>query len=607
MPSNTKEVSSVLNVVERLRVRMKNESDGFNGVDDLDQIFRNNQMQALIRMHEVIQPDGRTSVHNDSLDLIDQIHKLHVSHPSNDVLGSLSKMLETSPYLLSLLSCHDKVANKEYDEPRLTEIVDDNYDEVKSSEESMKVVRLVKSDEPLGATIATDDISGNIVVARILKGGAADRSGLIHVNDIIVEVNGVSAQGKKPEELIQLLAGFSGPLTFKLIPGEISAQPRAEEMFLRPRFTFLPKSDSLIPCKEAGLAFYPGDILRVVSKDDGSWWQATKICSSNFESSNQSIGRAGLIPSIKLQTRREKLKKQSNCKNTPSPSIKGSNLSLMSNDRKTAWSVIRASFRRKRNSPHPVTGPTPPNKSEGSKFEPPSFPPYEVVSQLLPRQSGINPQPSIYRPIILVGPQGVGRNELKDRLIDSNPTHYGVPVPHTSRGKQMSEVDGRDYHFVTREYMETGIRDNLFLEYGEYKGNLYGTSLSAVRSVIQNHQVCVLTPYPQALSVLRTKELKPFIIFIQPPPLDQMDLNIPGDLASNVRAKLTIDRNRSLPFSKEELADLVRRGDKMKEHYGRLFDAKIINENIDVAFEQLKEMSFFLENDPQWVPAEWLL
>uniref|UniRef100_H2YGE1 MAGUK p55 subfamily member 7 n=1 Tax=Ciona savignyi TaxID=51511 RepID=H2YGE1_CIOSA len=505
--------------------------------------------------------------------------ELHVANPTNDVLSSLSKMIQSSPHVLSLLYCHDKVASKEYDEPQLNDttysdgVYYNDDDDDKTMEETMKVVRLVKSDEPLGATIAGDE-KGNIVVARILKGGAADRSGLIHVNDILVEVNDVAAQGKKPEELIQLLAGLSGPLTFKLIPGEAVVEPRTEELYLRSRYKYHPKSDPLIPCQEAGLDFNPGDVLRVVSKDDASWWQAIKLYNDIFYKVSEK-------PSNHTYTR--------TMGNTQPPST---------------GSVIRASFRRKRNSPRPDKHQLTPVKSQAPKLEPPTFPPYEVVSQFIPHQNGVgNTHSPTYRPIVLVGPQGVGRNELKDRLIDSNPAHYGVPVPHTSRSKQIGEMDGKDYHFVTREYMESGIRDNLFLEYGEYKGNLYGTSLSAVHTVIQNHQVCVLTPYPQALSVLRCKEMKPYIVFIQPPTLDQLDtMGIPGDVAPSVRPKLTIERDRT----QDELSNLVNRGERMEAAYGRLFDARIVNDNVDAAFAQLKEISFFLENDLQWLPSEWM-
>jgi len=48
---------------------------------------------------------------------------------------------------------------------------------------------------------------------------------------------------------------------------------------------------------------------------------------------------------------------------------------------------------------------------------------------------------------------------------------------------------------VPTSYSLRNVRS--FLEYGEYRGNLYGTSLDAVRAVMKSKQVCVLTPYPQ--------------------------------------------------------------------------------------------------------------
>ena len=67
-----------------------------------------------------------------------------------------------------------------------------------SSSPALRVVRLMKNDEPLGATAKIGD-DGSLTVARIIKGGAADRSGLIHINDRIIEVNGVRAKKSNVE------------------------------------------------------------------------------------------------------------------------------------------------------------------------------------------------------------------------------------------------------------------------------------------------------------------------------------------------------------------------------------------------------------------------
>ena len=63
---------------------------------------------------------------------------------------------------------------------------------------ALRVVRLMKNNEPLGATAKIGD-DGSLTVARIIKGGAADRSGLIHINDRIIEVNGIRAKKSNVE------------------------------------------------------------------------------------------------------------------------------------------------------------------------------------------------------------------------------------------------------------------------------------------------------------------------------------------------------------------------------------------------------------------------
>lgn len=47
---------------------------------------------------------------------------------------------------------------------------------------------------------------------------------------------------------------------------------------------------------------------------------------------------------------------------------------------------------------------------------------YEEVGKLYPR-------PGIYRPLVLIGAPGIGRNELKRRLIAIDPEKYSTPIP----------------------------------------------------------------------------------------------------------------------------------------------------------------------------------
>ena len=51
-------------------------------------------------------------------------------------------------------------------------------------------------------------------------------------------------------------------------------------------------------------------------------------------------------------------------------------------------------------------------------------------------------------------------------------------------------MEHREYHFVTsRDAMERDIQNHMFIEAGEYNGNLYGTSVASVKDVAEKVRV----------------------------------------------------------------------------------------------------------------------
>lgn len=129
-----------------------------------------------------------------------------------------------------------------------------------------------------------------------MHGGAADRSGLIHVGDEVIEVNGINVEGKTPADVLTILQNSEGTITFKLVPSDGKLGQRESKVRVKAFFEYVPENDPYIPCKEAGLSFGKGDVLHIVSQDDAYWWQARK--------ETDKTTRAGLIPSRALQERR---------------------------------------------------------------------------------------------------------------------------------------------------------------------------------------------------------------------------------------------------------------------------------------------------------------
>uniref|UniRef100_UPI0037E9874C MAGUK p55 subfamily member 7-like n=1 Tax=Semicossyphus pulcher TaxID=241346 RepID=UPI0037E9874C len=494
--------------------------------------------------------------------------------------------LFSKPHFKSLLFVHDAVAQRDF-EPTLPPVPDDVLD---SDEDTVKIVSLVKTKEPLGATIKRDKCTGAIVVARIMKGGAADKSGLIHEGDELKEVNGVSLEHKKPKEIIPLLACSQGEVKFKIIPASSKDEmsPNKKKLFLRTLFDYDPNEDPTVPCKDAALAFKRGDVLQIVSMEDDTWWQACHL--------GDSSSWAGLIPSKQLHERRVALQrpkalfkprrvKPPVLEDVDYRAITGIHIAGLRRSfrlgRKSSWAREAARSRRWSTGVH-------------STISAPTY--IEVIPY--------NKEPTDrHRLVLLVGPSGVGVSELKRRLLISDPDHYGVTVPHTTREKRRQENEGVDYHFVSIHMFEEDILNHRFIEYGRHRGHYYGTSLDSVHRVMNEGKVCLLDVHPSKIKQVYTAEFKPYVVFVKPPRIEELRL-------TRRRAKFICDEEDKTSmriFSEEDFEDMIDSAEIMESQCGHLFDKVIINGDIAMAFRELKaDLRKVDEEEVQWIPAEWM-
>lgn len=51
-----------------------------------------------------------------------------------------------------------------------------------------------------------------------------------------------------------------------------------------------------------------------------------------------------------------------------------------------------------------------------------------------------------------------------------------------------------------------------------------GTSLEAIRAVVAIGKICVLNLHPQSLKLLRSSDLKPYVVLVAPPSLEKLRL-----------------------------------------------------------------------------------
>ncbi|XP_028328819.1 guanylate kinase-like isoform X1 [Gouania willdenowi] len=180
------------------------------------------------------------------------------------------------------------------------------------------------------------------------------------------------------------------------------------------------------------------------------------------------------------------------------------------------------------------------------------------------------------RPVVLAGPSGSGKSTLVKKLMNEYQNVFGFSVSHTTRKPRPGEEDGKEYHFVSRGEMERSIDRGEFLESAEFSGNLYGTSKKAVRAVQEKNRICILDIDVQGVKSIKRTDLNPIYVFIQPPSLEELEKRLRGrqtDSEESIQKRLSAARGE-LEYSQQK----------------DTFDHKIINDDLDKAYAELKDV-----------------
>ena len=173
---------------------------------------------------------------------------------------------------------------------------------------------------------------------------------------------------------------------------------------------------------------------------------------------------------------------------------------------------------------------------------------------------------------VLSGASGVGKGTvLRSVLLEDENLYFSVSW--TTRAQRKGEVDGKDYHFVTREDFEQEMKGIGFLEHAEFVGNLYGTPRRAVEKKLEAGLDVMLDV--ERIGALNVKRLVPDAVLIQlvPPNLSKL-------------------RQRLLKRGTDALEVIGKRLERAREdmNFYREFDFVIVNDDLSDAIRELQSV-----------------
>lgn len=171
---------------------------------------------------------------------------------------------------------------------------------------------------------------------------------------------------------------------------------------------------------------------------------------------------------------------------------------------------------------------------------------------------------------IVSAPSGAGKTSLVRALINGD-NNLRVSVSHTTRPMRPGEVDGENYHFVSRGEFEAARDAGDFFEWAEVFGNLYGTAKSQVEDLQSQGLDVVLEIDWQGARQVKQALPEGCAIFILPPSLSALRQRLTGRGQDD---EATIERRMAEAHS--EMA-----------HYAEA-DYLVLNDDFDRALNDLK-------------------
>ena len=175
--------------------------------------------------------------------------------------------------------------------------------------------------------------------------------------------------------------------------------------------------------------------------------------------------------------------------------------------------------------------------------------------------------------LVLSSPSGAGKTTIARALLDRE-ENLRMSVSSTTRPKRPKEVDGKDYHFVSKNKFKKMIEEGEFIEFAKVFGNYYGTPRLPIEMAIASGSDVLFDIDWQGTQQLegdRTTGKDLVSVFILPPDNHELELRL------KVRGQ---DTDQEVQKRMAKAADEI-------SHY-REYNYVIVNRDIDESVKLLQ-------------------
>lgn len=180
--------------------------------------------------------------------------------------------------------------------------------------------------------------------------------------------------------------------------------------------------------------------------------------------------------------------------------------------------------------------------------------------------------PAVGQMLLVSGPSGTGKSTICKLLGEDPRVQFSISA--TTRSPRPGEVDGREYHFVSKERFRELIREGAFIEHAEVYGNMYGTLRAPMEDAIAAGNIYLVEIDVQGALQLMALDVPGLYVFIAPPDFETLRRRLAGRGTETPEVL-----ERRLRKAEDEYRERVK------------YDHVIVNDDLDRAVAELRRIT----------------
>ena len=179
---------------------------------------------------------------------------------------------------------------------------------------------------------------------------------------------------------------------------------------------------------------------------------------------------------------------------------------------------------------------------------------------------------SQYKVIVISGPSGSGKTTISKRLVLEVENLHFITT-HTTRQPRDGEIDGLDYHFVSRDKFLRLKENNFFVENAQVFNHFYGVSYQEIHNALKlKKNILLEIDWQGAEQVRKVYSSQCFSVFIQTKNLTEL-------------------RKRLIERGKDSSEVIEKRIEKANFEISKAkkYDLHLVNDALETTFQTIKK------------------